>query len=195
MSDDGLRWAEKARGLQFEQLDIARRYAEGWRTGLAGVTALLGAVLVVKGRDTVTGLALPYRIVVLAALATALALLVTATLTAIPAASGVPGEMLLNGEEVRVWTGQEVRRVGRAVRQARALTVAGVVAVMAGIVISALAPTAAPNRPLATIETPVGRFCGPLAMVDNRTLRIGSATDYRLVPVDAPVHITLVERC
>jgi hypothetical protein len=194
VSDERLRWAEKARTLQFEQLDIARRHAESWRTGLAGVTALLGAVLVVKGRDTVTGLALPYRIGALAAFGTALVLLVTATLTAIRAASGEPGDdVRLNGEEVKAWTVNEVQRVGRAVRQARALTVAGVAAVVTGTAISALAP--ATDLPLVSVDTPTGRYCGQLTMVGDRTLRIGAAADYRLVPYNDTVHITIVSRC
>ena len=32
VSDERLRWAEKARRLQFEQLDIVRRQAESWRS-------------------------------------------------------------------------------------------------------------------------------------------------------------------
>ena len=47
MSVERLRWAEKAQELRFTQLDMVRRQAESWRTGLTGITALLGAVLIV----------------------------------------------------------------------------------------------------------------------------------------------------
>jgi hypothetical protein len=49
MSLDPKRWAQKAQELKFTQLDSARRQAEGWRTGLGGLTTLLSAALIIKG--------------------------------------------------------------------------------------------------------------------------------------------------
>lgn len=141
MSIDRWRWAQKAHELRFTQLDMARRQAETWRNGLTGVTALLGAALVVRSSRDVVALAVPYRLVVLTLACAALAAMVTATLLAIRAASGVPGdECLLTGEDLERWTQREVIRVQRAIRTAGALSVAGLCALIAATGTIWLAP-------------------------------------------------------
>lgn len=196
MSSDRWWWAQKAQRLRFEQLDVARRHAESWRTGLAGISALLGAAFVVKGRDTVAQLPMAYRVSVLVAFGAALALLVTATLVVIRAASGAPGEeILLNGEQVERWTRWEAGRVWRAVAWARTLTVAGIVAAAAGVCLSSLAPAELADSPLVTVDTPAGRFCGRVLPSSDQVLRIGTADDYRLIPLTAVIHVTAATSC
>jgi hypothetical protein len=48
MTLDNKRWAQLASELKFSQLDTARKQAEVWRAGLAALTALLTAILVLK---------------------------------------------------------------------------------------------------------------------------------------------------
>jgi hypothetical protein len=189
-------WAERAQQLKLSQLDTARKQAEAWRTGLAGVTALLGAVLVVKGRDDFTALAAPYPIVVLTLFGLALAALVLATLAALRAASGAPGdEILVNGEELRAWTEAEVVDAYRAIRAARLLTVAGVCLVAAAATTTWLAPTGRPETPLVRVEAPGGVLCGRLLQHGDGILRVGEEDEYRIVPLTSTVAVRVVESC
>ncbi len=112
----------------------ARKQAEGWRTGLGGLTALLSAVLIVKGRDNITTLAPGYRWAVVLLLGLALVMLVTATLLAVRAASGRPGQEILRaGEALREWTRAELRRISRAVRRAAWLATLAIACVAVAI--------------------------------------------------------------
>jgi hypothetical protein len=141
VSSDRWWWAQKAQQLRFSQLDAARRQAEAWRTGLAGITALFGAVLVIKGRSDVAGLASPYPVILVGFYVLTLILLLVATLTAIRAASGTPGdECLLTGEDLELWTVDEVARVQRAIRMAAVLTVIAVCMLAVGAGTAWLAP-------------------------------------------------------
>ena len=102
MSLDRKRWALIAQELKFSQLDTARKQADAWRNGLAALTALLTAILVLKGRDDVSALPPPFRITAVVLLGVALGLLVAATLLITRALAGPPGEeILLTGEDLR----------------------------------------------------------------------------------------------
>ncbi|MBN6055204.1 hypothetical protein JYK22_24930, partial [Nonomuraea sp. RK-328] len=193
---DAWRWAQKAQRLQYEQLEITRKQAESWRTGLTGVTTLLAAVLVVKGRDGVGDLALPYRWLVPVLLAAALAMLVHATLTAVGAASGRPSDRtLLTGEDLRDWTRGEVARVERAVTRARRLTVGGVAAVAVAVVASWLAPVAAAEGPLVVVESAGGRLCGTLLDTSGGSLIIKVGDGHQLVRLADVTRIRSVTAC
>lgn len=199
MSTDRWRWAQRADKLRFEQLDVARRQAESWRTGLAGLTTLLGTVLVIKGRDNVSALALPYRWVVVALLGAALAGLVGATLVALRAAYGVPSERcLLTGEDLREWTRQEVARIQAALTRAGRLTLAGVGLVAIAVGFSWLSPVAASDSPLVVVESGSGRFCGTLVDTDQGKLimAIGEPDSrHQLIPLAAITRIKPVGSC
>jgi hypothetical protein len=160
LSSDRWFWAQKAHQLRYAQLDIARRQAEAWRNGLAGITTLLSASLVIGGRADVAGLATPYPVVLTALFGAGLAGLVTGTLLAVRAASGAPGdECLLAGEDLERWTAAEVRRVRWAITAASVLTVIAIGAIAIGVGVSWLAPA----RPLApsTVRVPPGRILRP----------------------------------
>jgi uncharacterized membrane protein AbrB (regulator of aidB expression) len=58
---------------------VARHQAESWRTGLAGLTGLLAAVLIVKGRDNVSELPRAWQWIVVSLFGCAIAALVGAT--------------------------------------------------------------------------------------------------------------------
>ncbi|TDD50021.1 hypothetical protein E1286_12860 [Nonomuraea terrae] len=196
MSVDSWRWLQKAQQLRFEQLEIARKQAESWRTGLTGITALLAAVLVVKGRDSVSDLAQPYKWVVPLLLALALATLVWATLTAVSAASGSPSrKTLLTGEDLRDWTVGEVRRIEKAVVRARVLTVAGVTAVAAAVGVSWLAPVATPPAALVVVESASGRICGTLVDTSGGNLLVKVREDQQVVPLAGVARIRGVTAC
>lgn len=161
-----------AQDLSFGQLAIVRKQAEGWRTALASFTALLSAVLIVKGRDSVTGLTATHRWTVAVLLGLAFALLITATLSSVRAASGTPGtEILLTGEDLRVWTQTEVRFVGRLIRQAALLTVTALILLAAAVGITWLSPPATTNGSLVEVFGSNGRICGEfVGIVDGNLI-------------------------
>ncbi|MBJ3807942.1 hypothetical protein [Streptomyces flavofungini] len=154
------RWAELARELEFTQLDELRRRAEGWRTGLTGLAALLAVLVVLKGRDDLNGLPDIYQQVASGLVAAAFLLLVAGSVLAVRAAHGRLGERtLLAGQALRRWTEDEVRRVVRSLRYASVCCVLGV-ACAAGAIAVAWVTTESPKDHLVRVSTTSGERCG-----------------------------------
>jgi hypothetical protein len=200
MSGDRWHWGQKAQQLKFNQLEAARKQAESWRTGLTGITALFGAVLVVKGRDNVTAVAAPYPAIVLALFGMALAALVVATLAALRAASGVPGdECLLTAEDLQAWSQRETREVYRWITAARRLTIAGVLLVAAGVATAWFAPAKPPDLPLVRVDAPAGQLCGRMLQLGDGILRVeevgtGARTNH-VIPIVDVMRFSVVTSC
>ncbi|RFS81395.1 hypothetical protein D0T12_32745 [Actinomadura spongiicola] len=196
MSLDEKRWTQKAQELKFTQLDSARRQAEGWRTGLGGLTALLSAVLIVKGRDNITALAPGVRWAVVLLLGLALAMLMTATLLAVRAASGRPGQKILRtGEALRAWTRAEIRRVSRAIRRATWLATLAVACVAMAIGTTWLGPSAKPEPALVDVRYQGGRTCGALTGVDRHTLTLKTAGRTDAIVLATVISVRPVDKC
>lgn len=196
MSAERVSWAQKAQQLRYTQLDVARRQAETWRTGLTGLTTLLGAVLIFKGRDNASGLATPYPWIVLMLFLVAAATLIVATLSAIRAASGVPGdECLLTGEDLERWTEREVGQVYRFITLARYLTLAGVCAIAGAVAVTWLAPSAKPANPFVRVSWESSQVCGQLFSVGDGTLRVGRQNQYHLIPLTSVLQVDVVHAC
>jgi hypothetical protein len=196
VSSDNWLWAQRAQELRFHQLEAARKQAESWRTGLAGLTTLFGAVLLVKGRDNLTSLVSPYPQIVIALLGMALTLLIIATLSAVRAASGAPGdECLLTGEDLRDWSRAEVIEIGRRLAAARALTLVGLGAVAVAIGLTWLAPVQELVRPLVLVTSADSHYCGGLINVSGSKIIIQQGSVYRTVPLSPTVRIMSVAAC
>lgn len=196
MSLDRKRWALLAQELKFSQLDIARKQAETWRTGLTALTALLTAILVLKGRDNVSALTLPFQITVVALLGAALGLLVVATLLVTRALAGPPGEeILLTGEDLEAWSAGEVRKISTALRWAPWLAVIGVVFVALAVGITWLAPAHDTITPLVEVTTPTAQPCGELIGATQHELILRTPTAATLLPLSTVVTITPVATC
>ena len=137
---------------------------------------------------------MPYRVVLLSLFGLALGALVVATLLAVRAASGAPGdEVLLASEDLEHWTKSEVRAAQRAINLARLLTVVGVVAVAAGSSLTWIAPTREPD--MVTLHTPNGNYCGRLSQFAPGILKIGDTSGYYLVPLDLVIRVEPVSVC
>jgi hypothetical protein len=206
------RWAQLAQELQFSQLDIARKQADTWRAGLATLTTLLTAILVIKGRDDLSTLTTSAQIVVAALLGLALLLLLTATMWVSRALAGPPGEeILLTGENLQRWTNGEVRKISTALRWAPGLAAISVVVVAAAIGVTWFAPAAqGTSAPLVQIAETGGQItCGTfvgetrhqviLAVVAG-TPSHGAATTpttstNTIIPVASVLAITPVTSC
>lgn len=196
MSGDALWWTDRARQLQHGQLEAVRQQAESWRNGLAGVTALVGAVLVVKGKDDFTRLSMPWAFLVPVLLSLALLTLLVATSAALHAAAGTPGdEFLMNGEELRAWTETEVENAQRAIRLAQLLTAAGVVLITGSALLTWFAPARLPNTPLVRVGVAGQEYCGRLLQHDSSVLRIGEPRRYQIIPITGPMTVEEVESC
>ncbi|MFF9769462.1 hypothetical protein ACIGXF_17630 [Streptomyces sp. NPDC053086] len=154
------RWAQLARELEFTQLPELRRQAEGWRNGLAGLTALLTVLVTLKGRDDLAQLPGTARLAASAALGAAFLLFVAGSVLAVRAAHGHPGDrVLLAGQSLRRWTEREIVRVSRALRYASLCSGAGLVLV-AGAVVVAWVTTESPPDHLVRVTTTSGERCG-----------------------------------
>lgn len=160
------------------QLEIARVQAEGWRNFLASATALLAAVLVLKGRENVAELPSGYRLAVVAAMSLGLVVLLASAFAAASAAHGRPGQELVaaNGASLLRWERQEVRRIGRLTVLARWLAVGGVLAVAAGVMLTWAAPAAGGPGGAVSVQTRSGAVCGELVASDAEgvTVRVAA---------------------
>src|SRR4051812_24574758 len=107
-STPGSRSDAEARQEQLRTgLDSARRWAGAWRTGLAGLLALITTVSVVKGRDTITDLDRPYRYIVGMLLLSALVAAVAGALWAMRAAYG-DAELVPHDKDLSVWRVEKI---------------------------------------------------------------------------------------
>jgi hypothetical protein len=182
------RWAQLAEDLEFEQLGNARTLAEGWRTGLVGLTALLAVVTIFQGPDTLADLAWWLRYVVVVLLALAFMLLIAGSLTATRAASGAPGEEIyLDADELRSWTFNETKSIQRDIIHAAQYMLCGLAALALAIGLSWLGPRATASGDLVTVQRDGIRTCGTLLSETNQALLLGDPAD----PGAAPQTIAL----
>lgn len=196
MSLDSKRWALMAQELKFYQLDAARQQAEAWRTGLAALTALITAILVIKGRDNVSELTQPYRAVTVLLLGVALGLLIWATMLVSRAIAGPPGkEILLSGEGLRAWSAQEVENISNAIRWAPWLAVTGVVAVALAVGITWLAPAQNAGGPLIQIDEKAGQACGQMIGITQHQVVIQDDGTTVVLPLSTVINIEPVTAC
>ena len=197
MSLDRKRWALLAQELSFSQLDIARKQADTWRTGLATLTTLLTGVLVIKGREDVSELTLPFQVVVAVLLGLALILLLTATIWVSRALAGPPGdEILLTGETLEEWTRDEVHKVSSALHWVPRMAAASVLLVAAAVAFTWFSPVrAASTQPLVQVEDKSGQTCGALIGSAENQLVIRTATSTTVLPLSDLISLNPVATC
>lgn len=197
MSNERWWWANKAQELRYHQLESARKQAESWRTGLASLTALFAAVLIFKGRDNVSALPTPFSLLVVALVGTGLAGWVWATLLALRAASGVPGDnCLLTGEDLQDWSRREVVSIQRSLVVARWLMLTGVVLIAAAIGIAWLAPVRSGAEPTSVIiNSRAETVCGTLTGIGDDAIVVRHGSHYRVFPLHSIVELRPTDRC
>jgi hypothetical protein len=164
-----LRAQARVQDMVQSQLEVARGQAEGWRNFLATATALLAAVLVLKGRENVADLPPHYRYAVVACTACGLLALLASAFAGASAAHGQPGEALVHADGAALlrWEAEEVRRIGRLVARARWLAVTGVLATAAAVMLTWTAPAADAASGRVTVHTRDGAVCGDLVEADR----------------------------
>ncbi|MEU7608267.1 hypothetical protein [Micromonospora sp. NPDC049204] len=171
MNIEDKRWEQLAEQQKFGQLDGARRQAEGWRTGLTGLTALLAAATIIKGPDNVVDLTPDARLIVVSSLGLGFAALVAGSLVAVRAANGSPvGDTWLTGKALRTWTRNEVGAIRRAIRLAAALLLVGLAAIAFSVGTTWLAGPA--NKPGFKVVTTDTQVCGELLALDRTSVTL-----------------------
>ncbi|MET7363400.1 hypothetical protein ABZS76_33855 [Streptomyces sp. NPDC005562] len=191
------RFAQLGQQLQTDQLGAVRRQAEGWRNGLAGLTGLVGAVFVLKGRESVAGMPDVWRWTTAGLLVGAFALLLSGALQAVRAAHGQVGQQVwLSGDRLFAAVLDEVERTQDALASARRRSVVGLCAIVAALAVSWVVPVGAEEgsgagkgedekgggRAAATapvlVTSTKGTYCGELVVSDARgvTIRVADRT-------------------
>ncbi|MDQ1034755.1 hypothetical protein QFZ75_001171 [Streptomyces sp. V3I8] len=195
MSIEHKRWAQYAQKLRLEQLPTARKQAEVWRTGLTGMTTLLGIVLVVKGHETIGDLASWTRVTVAVLLVMTFGGLLTATVLAVRAAAGTPGaEILLTGEGLREWTRHEVKIVARRIWCAALLTFVALSLLVAALGFTWFGPVSHPEKPTVRVVTRGDSMCGELVgTADGNVVVKGESL--KETPISRIVSIEPVKSC
>ncbi|MET8978471.1 hypothetical protein ABZX85_22925 [Streptomyces sp. NPDC004539] len=192
------RWAELARELEFTQLPELRRQAEGWRSGLTGLTALLAILVTLKGGDDLSKVPTWSRYTAGTLVVTAFALLLTGSILAVRAAHGTPdSRMLLAGQALRTWTRSEITRATRYIRYATFCCLAGITLAAAAVTVvwATTEGEAAPSH-LVRVGTTVGDRCGELlgAGRDGVRIKVKGAGE-TLLPAAQVLSVTPVAAC
>jgi hypothetical protein len=135
--------AEETQELKDTELERVRKTAENWRTGLAGILALITTVSVVKGRDTIIDLAFPWNVLVGALVLFALISAAVGAYYALRSAYGWP-ERVPAGQ-LRKWKYQRSEEAVADLGNARNLTFATLLFLALAIGITWYGPTDPPR--------------------------------------------------
>ncbi|QFQ96327.1 hypothetical protein F9278_09070 [Streptomyces phaeolivaceus] len=197
------RFAQLGQQLQYDQLGTVRRQAEGWRNGLTGLTGLVGAVFVLKGRESVAGMPDLWRWTTAALLVLAFLLLLSGALRAVRAAHGQLGERTwLSGDLLFAAVLDEVERTQNALTSARRRSVTGLCLIVAAVAVSWVVPAddpaaVQPARAHVLVSAGGETRCGELVMSDRRavTIKVGKRGALRSIPAARITSVTPVDRC
>lgn len=184
--------AEELQELRRTELERVRKTAENWRTGLAGLLALIATVTVVKGRDTITDLASWAKVAVGIALLVALICAAVGGYLALRAAYGWPEQAPTS--EQRKWRYQRSLEAVRDLRRARNLTAATLVFLVAAIGLTWYSPT----DPPAFVSASYGdqEACGELVRSDDAELTLEiDRYNTEAIPLDQLTELSVVEAC
>ncbi len=104
-------WANRAADLRLTELTRVQSTAKAWRTGLAGLTALLTAVTIIDGPERITDLTPTGRVAVTALVTVALLALLIGSGAAMRASFGMPpSEQLTSSGTLKQWSAAEATR-------------------------------------------------------------------------------------
>lgn len=192
--------AEEVQRLRGEQVDAVRKAADKWRTALAGVVALITAVAVIKGRDSVLLVQQPYRIAVGVCVLAALACAAVGSFWGMRAAYGMPRLVVLRrsgGPGTHATAAPELVEAAGAVIDLRRTIVCTYLTL--GLLTAAVGLTwYGPASPpaFATVTSTDGvRQCGILVSADRNRVIVKSGFQVTTVPTSHLVGITLQTGC
>lgn len=187
--------ARRTKNLADDDLHSVRRTAEGWRNAevISVSVAFAGGFL--AGPEALEKLDDPLRLIVGLALGLVFVLAAISVGLAVRASVGWPTSVQASTPlALENWENKEVRKVGRYIRWSMRL--AGLAALVLGLVLSAIL-TAPPVGPeLSTLETADGRvYCvSQLREEAGNFIVVLSGTEI-VVPGDEVVAVQVVDRC
>jgi hypothetical protein len=198
------KWEARAETLSFDALPNLRATAEKWTGTIGSILAIFTVVALVKGPEDVTkvkGTArfISYETLAVIGVGVAIICAVFATILAANAAYGLPKDFRFTGAKVRQLHRVETWKSALALKWARYLSVAAVVALGLAVSITWLAtPEKAEPASSVLVVRSVGRpVCGALQASAPGTIQVlekGSKTP-REVGVDEVVAMTAVAAC
>jgi hypothetical protein len=203
--DDRARLAEEVRG----SLEKIQKTAENWRTGVAGLTTLVTATLLFKGRDAITDYETWVRVALGLLALLSLGLAIASLWLFLTAAYGRVRRV--STQSVIDEGGVDARNVHLAttalddLRFAKGLAIASAALLAAALLLSWYGP-AAPGEPLAfarlgirgdSAAAPAETVCGELTAEDGTTtvLKVAGEPDARRIATGRLVSLVLVAKC
>jgi hypothetical protein len=168
------RWSQRAQEIQFTQLDQMREHAEKWRNGMIALTALFATISIVKGTEQLNNLTHLGKLIVVWLFGSAFLLLLTGSLLAMRAAFGIPGTMLLSGENLEAWEQEETRKSSLSLSIGRIIFLIGVLCIAVAVAITWInsGPQA---KTRVAVKTNTGRLvCGELASGSSQGIIISA---------------------
>lgn len=187
-------WAELARQLERDQLALLQRKAEGWRNGLTALTGLLAALAVIKGTDSLAALSPGARGLAMGLTAAAFVLLVIGSVLAVRASHGRWDKIPLGGQNLRLWTEQEIPRVRLSLQWASVCCVLGVGLVAGGVAVTWANTSTAPSH-LVTVETTTGLRCGELVGMGPGGVELRVEQTVQRIPPGSVGIVTPINGC
>lgn len=175
-----------------QSLPEVRSSAEAWRNGLTAFLTLVTTGVIIKGRDTTTGLPTSWRVVVTVLIGGGLACAVAGLWRVLAAQAGTRHRLSTREDLRRGYGSVEAYQVAIAAQAidglnvGRRLVVAALTLLLTGVGVSWWAPTAQTGRPTyLRITSANASVCGELVSADNRQMRLATA-DGRLISVSLP---------
>lgn len=191
--------------LAAASMDTVRASARTWRTGLAAFITLVTTGVVIKGRDTTSGLAGSWRAPVTVLVGGGLLLAVVGLWQALAAEAGTdPKKQTLH--DIRAGYGTlaayQVHLADVAARRlqwGQRTVAAAVTFLLAGIAVTWWAPAAAPAGP-ADIRVTYGHVvtCGTLQSAGAGQMRLAVSGNHRpvvIIPLTGITRLTMVAKC
>lgn len=183
--------AQRIQALIASQLADVRKAADSWRTGLLAMLALLGTIVVVKGRESFENLTSPAPYVIGALLGLALLAAIYGSLQAMRAAYGDPKPRVTSG--VLTWDYQDSAKAVDALRAARRAFVGSLLLAAAAIALTWYWPSEMKSKVRADFAgTPV---CGTLVSADATTIVIKEDGSEKSNPASGLRSLVVVAAC
>lgn len=180
--------------LASKELQRVRAAAVSWKTGLGALFLLIPTLVVVKGTDTVDGLASTDKIIVGGLIAFGSTLAVVATLIALRAAYGPMRRPKTVSDDNTIPIVSEVGKTVAALQMTRALTIVASAALAASIAYAWAAPRSKPG--LSVNLANGSAYCGKLVGVQAGVMQIETADGVtRPIPTADITSATSVSSC
>ena len=188
------REAQELDKLDTSELDRVRAAADKWKTGLAGLLALIATVSVVKGRDSFKDLNLDRQHAIIVVVGIALALATIASLLAMRAAYGPLERQSLGAGGLRALRRQEAANALSDLSLARTLTVFSLIALAAAVGMTWWGEEGKAGK-ISVTRGDESIVCGTLVDADGTKVRVKVADQTQAIPLGDVKQVEFVQKC